>query len=101
MPDLLSVLKSLHRPRLLIRAARLGLSDYNRARDLKRLLRGQIPNTPNGTVQVLVETEAALEDIRRAGDARYSIARHVEVLIALMAEAQLLPETSASAPAAS
>jgi hypothetical protein len=35
--------------------------------------------------------EKQMEAIRTTGDAAYSIARHIEVLIALMAEVRLLP----------
>ena len=38
MTDLRSLLASLQRPRLLIRAARHGLVDYRRDRDLRRLI---------------------------------------------------------------
>jgi hypothetical protein len=34
--------------------------------------------------------EAGLEATRIAGDAAYSVARHIEVLIAILAEAQFL-----------
>ncbi len=38
MTDFHTVLANLRRPRLLIRAARFGLQDYRRDRDLRRLL---------------------------------------------------------------
>ena len=38
----------------------------------------------------LIEVEEKLEATRVAGDASYSVARHIDVLIALLAEAQLL-----------
>ena len=34
-----------------------------------------------------------MEETRRAGDAAYSVSRHIEVLIALIAEARLLPRS--------
>jgi hypothetical protein len=67
MTDFSTILKDLRRPRLLIRAARHGLSDYRRDR------------------------EAEIEGNRQTGSACYNVARHIEVLIALMAEARLLP----------
>lgn len=91
MTDALTLLKSLRRPRLLIRAARFGLVDYNRDRDLKRLMKSASTPTPVRAVDGLITEEARMEEIRRKGDASYSVARHVEVLIALMAEARLLP----------
>jgi len=38
MQDIMSMLNALHRPRLLIRAARAGAIEYNRDRHLQRLL---------------------------------------------------------------
>lgn len=91
MSDPMTVLNALRRPRLLIRAARFGLTDYRRDRDLSRLMRSATPPTPGKALGVLIEQEELLEATRRAGDATYSISRHVEVLIAMMAEARLLP----------
>lgn len=91
MTDPLTLLSSLRRPRLLIRAARLGLADYSRDRDLKRVMRAVSAPGPRAAVDRLLAVEAELEENRREGGASYSVARHVEVLIALMAEARLLP----------
>ena len=91
MTDLLSLVSDLRRPKLLIRAARAGLCDYNRNRDLKRLMRLASPPSPDRAVTVLMAEEERLEDTRRAGDAGYSLTRHIEILIAMMAEARLLP----------
>jgi hypothetical protein len=90
MTDLLSLLKSLQRPRLLIRAARFGVSDYNRSRDLRRLLRISVPPSPGQAIVKLMSEECQLEDRRKTGDANYSITRHVSVLIAMMGEVRLL-----------
>ncbi len=87
-------LKSLHRPRLLIRAARFGLVDYNRNRDLRRLMQVQSTPSPQKALDGLVAAEAELEEIRTTGDAAYSISHHVELLIALMGESQLLSKTA-------
>lgn len=91
MKDIMQVLGALRRPRLLIRAARFGTADYNRNRDLKRLIREPTLPTPVRAVNSLMAEEARLEETRTAGDVSYSVSRHVEVLIALMAEARLLP----------
>lgn len=91
MSDLLSIVAELKRPRLLIRAARAGLVDYNRNRDLRRLMRTTEAPAPERAVRELLATEAELELTRRKGDTTYSFVRHIEVLIAMMAEAQLLP----------
>lgn len=91
MTDVMTLLASLRRPQLLVRAARFGLSDYNRDRDLRRLMRLPATPSPRAAVDGLIAEEARLEEIRKTGEASYSAARHVEVLIALMAEARLLP----------
>ena len=79
-------LAALRRPRLLIRAARFGVPEYDRRRTLPRLvdIDGKAPTEE--IVDALVRAEADTEDQRRAGMATYSIARHVEILVALMAE---------------
>lgn len=90
MTDIQTILHKLCRPRLLIRAARFGLHGYCRERDLSRMLRRDRLPSPGGAVHSLVDVESEMEDKRKSGDATYSIARHVEILIALMAESQLL-----------
>ncbi|HBQ35967.1 MAG TPA: hypothetical protein DD729_03880 [Rhodobacteraceae bacterium] len=94
MTDLLSILKSLHRPRLLIRAARFGLIDYNRNRDLRRLLKTAVPPSPGHAIVKLMSEESLLEDRRKTEDANYSISRHVSILIAMMGEVRLLQASS-------
>jgi len=88
MSDFCKTLAALRRPRLLMHAARFGLGDYRRERDLRRLLRSS--GSPEETVPSLLSVEEELEATRQAGDASYSVARHIEVLIALLAEARLL-----------
>ena len=89
MSEIRTLLDNLRRPRLLVRAARHGLQDYRRERDLARLIGRMMPAAESSAVPRLIEAEAEIEEVRRAGAAGYSIARHVELLIALMAEARL------------
>lgn len=78
------------RPRLLIAAARHGIAEYRSARDLPRLIG---PGMAAGSVlSRLVEMEARLEEARQAGDPGWSCLRHVEVMIALLAERALRAE---------
>lgn len=80
MPDHLATLR---RPRLLMRAARIGLTDYRRSRDLRRLL----PDGGEGPALFeLLELEARHETARLSNLATYSPLRHLEALIALLAE---------------
>lgn len=90
MSEVLNALARLRRPHLLVRAARHGLADYERGRDLARLLRRPGPPPPEEAVRALIAAEAELEQARTARGARYSAARHVDVLIALMGESSLL-----------
>jgi hypothetical protein len=96
MTDFRALLSDLRRPQMLIRAARCGLSDYRRERDLKRLLQGAHPS-PAQSVPRLLNEEQQMEATRTAGEATYSIARHIDLLIALMAEVRLLPRTGMKA----
>lgn len=90
MSDIMRLFAALRRPRLMIRAARLGISDYRRERDLRRLLGFSASPTPEQALPALMEAEAEAEAIRAAGDATYSVTRHVDLLIAMMAEARML-----------
>lgn len=86
MTDLLSFLHTLRRPQLLMRAARIGLSEYNRTRVLKRIAPSAADAAPASVLRTLIPVEEALEEARRSGDASYVPSRHVEVLIALLSE---------------
>ena len=89
MTDLMSLLKSLKRPRILIRAARFGISDYSRSRDLCRILKTTSMPAPGPAIVKLMSEESLLESKRKAGDRSYKISQHVLVMIALMGEARL------------
>lgn len=89
MTELLHRFTGLKRPSLMIRAARLGAGHYRRDRDLARVLKGE-SSTGKGVFAALLDAEAGTEAIRRAGDATYNITRHIDLLIALLAEARLM-----------
>lgn len=94
MMDLLSLLNTIHRPRLLIRAARFGVEEYRRDTHLRRLLGlGALPRS-GAALALLMDIEAEQNEQRVARQASYSPARHVEILIAMMGEAQLLRHAS-------
>lgn len=89
MKDIQSLLNSLRRPGLLIRAARHGAAEYRRDVHLPRHLGyRKLPRSGPALVR-LMEIEEDMNTRRRAGDASYSLERHVDVLIALMGEAHL------------
>lgn len=82
-------LQTLCRPKLLVRAARIGVCDYNRDRSLRRIFPGEAPLPPGMAFEALMEREEAVNTMRREDEAAYSPARHVEVLAALINEAKL------------
>lgn len=83
MTDFAALLTALRRPRILIRAARAGLLDHCRKRDLKPS-RGS-----ERAFGALLAEEDALETHRTSGEATYDPRRHIAVLTALLAEALL------------
>lgn len=90
MSDILHRLDHLRRPRLLIRAARIGAEDYRRDIHLPRLLgHGTLPRHALALAR-LMEIETVMNDNRRAQEADYSTIRHVEVMIAVISEARIL-----------
>ncbi len=91
MTDLLALVSNLRRPKLLIRAARAGAMGYNRNRDLKRVMRLAETPSPERALNALIAAEAEIEEVRRRGEANYSFTRHIEILIAMIGEARLLP----------
>lgn len=96
MTDLSLILAALRRPKILIRAARAGVADYRRDRDLKRLLRHRPEAASGQALTTLLSEENELEAIRAAGEATYNLHRHIAVLTAILAEARLLPGRDAA-----
>jgi hypothetical protein len=97
MQDILSMLNTLHRPRLMMRAARIGAQDYRRSAHLPRLLGYGVLPRHGAALLKLMDLEAALEEQRTQSDASYSLIRHLDVLIALVAEARILRRAQAPA----
>lgn len=90
MQDLLSQLNTLRRPRLLIRTARIAASDFRREARLPRLLGYGAPQKSGAILMRLMAMEGEMNDKRVSGDAGYRVVDHVEVLTAIMSEAELL-----------
>ena len=96
MQDLIAMLHALRRPSLLMRAARIGADDYRREIHLPRLLGyGQLPRHGSAVIK-LMEIEGELNEQRLSGDTGYSLVRHVDVLIAMVAEARILRAAQAA-----
>lgn len=96
MHDLSTMIASLRRPRLLTRAARIGAQDYDRERHLQRILGfGTLPK-PSASLIRLMELEREVNALRKDSDAAYSLVRHLDLLIAVIGEAQLYRASRAS-----
>ncbi|MDO6798228.1 DUF6477 family protein [Shimia thalassica] len=90
MKDILNQLQDLRRPRLLIRAARHGVDNYRRERDLPLHIKsGALPRS-GASLFKLMEIEAMENARRLGGEAEYNLVAHVDVLIAILGEARIL-----------
>lgn len=90
MQDILSMLHALRRPSLLMRAARIGAEDYRRSNHLPRLLGYGMMPRHGAALMKLMEMESELNEQRVSGNSSYSLIKHVDVLIAMVAEARVL-----------
>nr|WP_321253248.1 DUF6477 family protein [uncultured Ruegeria sp.] len=96
MQDLMTMITTLRRPRLLTRAAKFGAQEYNRDRHLQRILGyGSLPGTGSALVR-LMDMEKEIEAQRQSDDAAYSLVRHLDLLIAISGEAQLYQASRAA-----
>lgn len=97
MQDLMSMLHCLHRPRLLMRAARIGAAEYRREIHLPRLLGyGNLPRQAPALMR-LIEIEGILNDQRLNDDSAYNLLKHIDILIAIVGEARMLRAAQAKA----
>jgi len=88
MLDLNTRLRSLRRPALLARAARFGADEYRRDVHLRPIIGGHTLPRHGPALIKLLEIEAGIEAARRAKQGTYRPAHHVNVLIAIAAEAR-------------
>ena len=94
MLDLFTRIATLKRPPLLARAARFGVDDYRRNSHLRRILQSDTLPRHGPAIIRLLDIEAEMNDLRLSNSASYRPAHHVEVLIAILGEAQLMRATS-------
>ncbi|ARJ70473.1 DUF6477 family protein [Paracoccus contaminans] len=81
----------LRRPALLVRAAIEGQNHWRRERDLRRILRSDHVPAPGHALPRLRAEEDRLNSARQEGDAEYDLHQHVLLMIAILAESQLVP----------
>jgi len=89
MRDINSHINALKRPPLLVRAARFGVETYQRQAHLTKYI--ALDPLPGPGVALMhlfeIEKEHNAARLQRSGD--YTPALHIDVLVAIMAEAQL------------
>ena len=86
MNDFLSGICKIRRPKLLMDAARRGIRDYNKDKFMERFDKSLKSRNAKSALLALLPLENSLEIARVNGDASYSPSRHVEILIAVLAE---------------
>ncbi|MCK0094417.1 DUF6477 family protein [Yoonia sp. F2084L] len=94
MLDLHTRIATLSRPTLLARAARFGVDDYRRSIHLRRILQSDTLPRHGHAIMQLLDIEAEIDALRTDQSANYRPARHVDVLIAILGEAQLMRATA-------
>ena len=96
MQDVLTMMDHLTRPKLLIRAARLGADGYHRDTHLPRLFGyGQVPRVADALLQ-LMQKESVMNAKRKMQDTTYSLPCHLDLLIAMVGEARILRSCQAA-----
>jgi hypothetical protein len=94
MLDLQTRIATLERPSLLARAARFGVDEYRRNVHLRRILGCERLPKHGAALMQLLDREAELDGWRTAKSGDYRPSQHVEVLIAILGEAQLMRATA-------
>ncbi len=79
-------LQRLNRPKILVQAARHGVTTYERKSHLLHLFGWQKPKSLSALLDSLFEKEAEFNKMR-LNDAAYQIQDHIAILTALIAEA--------------
>ena len=80
-------LQRLNRPKILVQAARHGVTTYERNPHLLHLFGSQKPKSLSALLDTLFGKEAKLNKMRRLNDAAYQVQDHIAILNALIAEA--------------
>ena len=91
-------LNTLKRPKLMLEAACNGLASYDPSRHLPVLLGGSLHRSKTGQLDCLLDIEETYNRLRKAKHAEYSPARHIQYLIAKIAEYTNLKKTKDQRP---
>lgn len=94
MKDINSYINDLRRPKLLVHAARHSLAGYDRTTHLARYMPIDPVPGPGVALMKLFDLEREMNDTRLAKTGTYIPSRHIDILVAIMSESQLLRATS-------
>ena len=89
MKDINSHINALKRPALLVRAARHGAETYNRQAHLNKYIDLDPLPGPSVVLMQLFDIEKEINHARIHKNGTYTPSKHIDVLVAIMAEAQL------------
>ena len=76
-----------------MQAAKIGLQNYSRETDLKKILGASALSDYNRNISQLSDREIELEKARKSGNAAYDMNKHIQIMTALLQELYLLPKT--------
>lgn len=88
--DILQEVAALKRPSMLVRAAKEGALGYRREAHLRRYFGEQQRQCGADLLSKIMRLETEQNVQRKTERAEYSITQHVDILIALIGEAQIL-----------
>ena len=91
-------LNTLKRPKLILEAARNGLAGYDPGRHLPALIGRSLHRSKIGQLDCLLDMEENYNRLRKEKRAEYSPARHLQYLIAKIAEYTNLKKTKDQRP---
>ncbi|MEO0358897.1 MAG: DUF6477 family protein [Pseudomonadota bacterium] len=84
MSDPSHALMRLHRPKLLIQAARAAIGLAPGDTVVRRAFRGVVPRHPSQAFRLMLDIELELNTQRKTGQSGYALARHIDVVAALL-----------------
>lgn len=97
MNNIQTQLNALQRPKLLIRAARVGVKDFQAYRDLRKINGSAEQKSTPKLIDALFLEEFQLNDERLQNDPAYNVRNHIRALTALIVIADgIMPKRQAA-----
>lgn len=92
MTKAIATLSNIKRPKLIIRAARSGTSQYQRSRFIKQYPSLSPKHSSETFLNRLLIEENEINQSRHNDDPAYNVRKHIAVLTAILAEANSIPQ---------